>query len=72
MNQRLRWSPPDVVYTPIDVTSRDIDIPFTRVVKILFTWVFAWTVVTIILAIPAVILWVIIMVALLNALMGGE
>ena len=21
MNQRLRWSPPDVVYTPIDVTS---------------------------------------------------
>ena len=22
MNQRLRWSPPDVVYTPIDVTSR--------------------------------------------------
>ena len=23
MNQRLRWSPPDVVYTPIDVTSID-------------------------------------------------
>ena len=22
LNQRLRWSPPDVVYTPIDVTSR--------------------------------------------------
>ena len=21
LNQRLRWSPPDVVYTPIDVTS---------------------------------------------------
>ena len=23
LNQRLRWSPPDVVYTPIDVTSYD-------------------------------------------------
>ena len=23
LNQRLRWSPPDVVYTPIDVTSHD-------------------------------------------------
>ena len=23
LNQRLRWSPPDVVYTPIDVTSRE-------------------------------------------------
>ena len=22
LNQRLRWSPPDVVYTPIDITSR--------------------------------------------------
>ena len=55
-----------------DVTLRDIDIPFIRVVKILFTWVFAWTVVTIIIAIPAFILWVIVMVALLNTLMGGE
>ena len=25
MNQRLRWSPPDVVYTPIDVTSGETD-----------------------------------------------
>ena len=24
MNQRLRWSPPDVVYTPIDVTSKEL------------------------------------------------
>ena len=24
LNQRLRWSPPDVVYTPIDVTSPHI------------------------------------------------
>ena len=24
MNQRLRWSPPDVVYTPIDVTSEGL------------------------------------------------
>ena len=24
MNQRLRWSPPDVVYTPIDVTSENL------------------------------------------------
>ena len=24
MNQRLRWSPPDVVYTPIDVTSNQV------------------------------------------------
>ena len=25
MNQRLRWSPPDVVYTPIDVTSKAVE-----------------------------------------------
>ena len=26
LNQRLRWSPPDVVYTPIDVTSHVLGI----------------------------------------------
>ena len=33
LNQRLRWSPPDVVYTPIDVTSRRAIDAYNREVR---------------------------------------
>ena len=67
-------SPPVQATTPprgvsmSDMTLRDINIPFIRVVKILFTWSFALLVVTAILAIPVLILWVILIAVLLSSL----
>ena len=54
-----------------DITLRDIDIPFARAVKILFTWTFASLVVSAAFAIPIFILWGILMVIFLVALAGS-
>ena len=54
-----------------DVTLRDIDIPFTRVVKILFTWMFAWMAVVTVLAIPTIIVYSILMVILIQSIFGN-